>query len=116
MSEIIYQICNEEKEMRDYYMLSERAEINDEALRAYGTLVNCYMLSESEMMRLLSKVKFGSSLGFLDILDIDKFQKLYYEGGSANLKEIFGFSDTKKENILRAEYISKKIKSLVKRR
>lgn len=116
VSEIIYQICNEEKEMRDLYMLSERAEINDEALRAYGTLINCYMLSESEMMRLLSKVKFGSSLGFLDILDSDKFQKLYYEGGSANLKEIFGFSDTKKENILRAEYISKKIKSLVKRR
>lgn len=116
VSEMIYQICNEEKEMRDYYMLSERAEIHDEVLRAYGILTNCYSLEERETMRLLSKVKFGSSLGFFDIVDSDKFQKLYYEGGSANLKEIFGFSDIKKENIIRAEYISKKVKNLVKRR
>ena len=116
VSEIIYEICNEEKEMRDYYMLNERTQIHDEVLRAYGVLTNCYTLEEGEMMKLLSLVKFGDSLGFLHIEDSDKFQKLYYEGGEANLKEIFDFSDTKKENIVRSEYISKKIKSLVKRR
>ena len=116
VSDMIYTICNEEKEMRDFYMLSERAEIHDEALRAYGVLTNCYALGESEMMRLLSRVKFGASLGFLEILDEDKFQKLYYGGGSANLKEIFDFYEAKKENILRAEYISRKMKTLVRRR
>jgi len=116
VSEIIYEICNEEKEMRDYYMLNERTQIHDEVLRAYGILTNCYTLEEEEMMKLLSLVKFGDSLGFLHIIDTDKFQKLYYEGGEANLKEIFDFSETKKENIVRSEYISKKIKTLVRRR
>ena len=116
VSEIIYEICNEEKEERDKFMLEGRAQIFDETLRAYGILTNCYSLGEDEMIELLSKIKFGSTLGFLTIKDDDKFQKLYYEGASANLKEIFDFFDLKKENIIRAEYISKKVTSLVSRR
>ncbi len=116
VSEQIYEICKEEAKLRSEYMLSDRAAIHDEALRAYGLLTNCYQLEEEEMMTLLSQVYFGASLGFLEILDEEKFQKLYHEGGSANLKEIFGFSGEKKENIVRAEYISNKVLSLVRRR
>lgn len=116
VGQTVYDICAEEKERRDALALNERTELHDEALRAYGILSNCFVLGESEMMTLLSKVKFGASLGFLEIADEDKFQKLYYEGASGSLKEIFGFSDEKKENINRARYISKKIKNLVKRR
>lgn len=116
VSAYVYEICNEESQMREYYMLEERASLQDEALRAYGILTNCYAIAEGEMTKLLSRIKFGAALGFMDILDEEKFQKLYDEGGSANLKEIFEFSDIKKENLKRAEYISNKVKSLVVRR
>lgn len=116
VSQMVYDICNEEKDLRDFYMLNERAQLHDQSLRAYGLLTNCFSLAEDEMMTLLSRVKFGAALGFLDIADSSKFQKLYYEGAQGSLKEIFGFLDAKKENIDRAAYISKKVKTLVKRR
>ena len=98
-------------------LLEHSCEIyKDMALRAYGILTNCYALEENEMTELLAKVKLGQVLGFLTIDNDDKFQKLFYEGAEANLKEIFEFSDQKKENIIRAEYISGKVKALVHRR
>ena len=68
------------------------------------------------MIELLSQVKLGQVLGFIDIKNDDKYQKLYHEGMSANLQEIFEFFDKKKENIIRAEYISKEVKNLTQRR
>ena len=65
---------------------------------------------------MLSNIRLGQVLGFIDIKNDDKFQKLYHEGMSANLKEIFEFFDKKKENITRAEYISREVKNLSLRR
>lgn len=114
VSEFIYSTCQKEKELRDYILEKERDVYKDKALRAYGILTNCYMLEEEEMIELLSQIKLGQVLGFLDIKNDDKFQKLYFEGMHANLKEIFEFSDEKKENIIRASYISNKVRQLTK--
>jgi len=116
VSEFIYSVCNLEKQARDFLLENNREFYKDMALRAYGILTNCYVLEEGEMMELLAKVKLGQVLGFLDIENDDKFQKLFFEGAEANLKLIFEFSQQKKENIIRAEYISNKVKSLVHRR
>ena len=116
VSDFIYQICNEEKEQRDYLLENEYDKMKNISLRAFGILSNCYILEEEEMITLLSDVKLGGVLGFLDIKNDERFQKLYHEGASANLKEIFEFFDKKKENILRAEYISGEIRNLVQRR
>lgn len=113
VSEFIFSICNEEKEARELILERERDELIDETRRAYGILTNCNCLEEKEMMELLSLVKFGAVLGFFKIKNEDKFQKLYYEGASANLKEIFGFENQKKEKLKRAEYISSKVKSYI---
>lgn len=116
VSDFVYGLCNEEKEQRTYLLENEYEKMRDSSLRAYGILSNCYSLEEEEMITLLSSVKLGGALGFLDIKNDEKFQKLYHEGAGANLKEIFEFFDKKKENILRAEYISGEIKKLVERR
>ena len=73
-------------------------------------------MEEKETMEMLSRLKLVCELGKMEILDEKAFQKLYYECGSANLKETLNFSQKIKENVLRAEYISKKVKNLVKRR
>ena len=116
VSDFIYNICSRELDARNFILENEYAKTYDEVLRAYGILTNCYSIEEDEMILLLSKIKFGQALGFLDIKKQDRFQKLYYKGSKANLKEIFEFFEEKKENIIRAEYISNEIKELVKRR
>ena len=116
VSEFIYSLCLEEKQYRDYILENEYEKYRDLSLRAYGILTNCYSLLENEMIELLAKVKLGQVLGFIDIKSQDKFQKLFFEGASANLKEIFEFYDEKKEKIIRAEYISRKVKELSQRR
>jgi len=116
VSEFIYSLCNEEKEMREALIQEDYEKYRDMTLRAYGTITNCYSLQESEMMELLAKVKLGQVLGFIDINSDDKFQKLFYEGCSANLGEIFELFNQKKENIVRAEYISNKVRELAQRR
>lgn len=114
VSEFIYSVCKQEEELRAYLLETDYAKYRDSSMRAYGILTHCYSLEEEEMIDLLSQVKLGSVLGFLDISSDEKYQKLYYEGMSANLKEIYEISDKKEENIIRAEYISTKVKSLTK--
>ncbi len=116
VSEFIYSVCNLEQEMRNVLLEENFEKYKDMTLRAYGTLCNCYSLEEDEMFELLSKVKLGQALGFIDIKSNDKFQKLFYEGLNANLKEIFEFFEEKEEKIIRAEYISNKVKELAQRR
>lgn len=116
VSEFGYDICKREQEAREYLLENEYDFYKDLTLRAYGTLTNCYLLGEDEMISLLSLVKLGQVLGFIDINSDEKFQKLYFEGTKANLKELFEFFEEKKENIIRAEYISNKVKNLTQRR
>ncbi len=116
VSEFIYSLCGEEREMREALLEEDYDKYRDMTLRAFGIITNCYSLAEDEMMELLAIVKLGQVLGFIDIKSDEKFQKLFYEGASANLAEIFELFDKKKENIIRAEYISKKVKELAQRR
>ena len=114
VSEFIYSVCEQERQLRALLLEEEYDKYKDMTMRAYGIITNCYSLEENEMMELLAKVKLGQVLGFIDIISDDKFQKLFYEGSSANLAEIVEFFDKKKENIIRAEYISNKVKKLTK--
>ncbi len=116
VSEFIYSVCTLEEEMRAVLLQEECDKYRDICLRAYGVLTNCHTLDEGEMIDLLAKVKLGQTLGFVDITSNDKFQKLFYEGSSANLKEIFEFFEEKEEKIIRAKYISNKVKELCQRR
>jgi len=113
VTDFIFKLCSEEKTLREEMLVLERDRILDEGRRAYAILTNAYMLEELETMELLSKLKLVCELGNMVILDEKGYQKLYFECGTAFLKEIFG--DKKKENVLRAEYISKKVKNLVRR-
>ena len=116
VSQFIYDVISKEKHAREELLQTKYEMLKDKTLRAYGLLTNCYSLEEDEMMQQLALIKFGDALGFLQIKDDEKFMKLFYKGASANLKEIFGFFENKKENIIRSEYISTEIKNLVHRR
>ena len=108
VSEFVYQICEMELSAREDILAKNHDQLVYEIFRAYGVLKESFLLDEKEMLCKLSLVKFGDALGFLKILDKKAFDRLCIEGSSANLKE-------NKENHCRSEYISKKIKQLVKK-
>lgn len=114
--DFIYKVCEQEQLLREDLLILERDKVLDEGQRAYAVLTEAHMLEENETMAMLSKIKLATGLGKFEIVDEKAYMKLYHECGNANLKELFDFSDTKKENIVRAEYISKKVKNLVTRR
>ena len=115
VSEYVYDICQMELSAREDILASNHDELVDEIYRAFGTLKECYVLEEKEMIELLSLVRFGDALGFLKISDHKSFERLSVEGSSANLKEIENSFGNLKEERARSEYINRKIKELVSR-
>ena len=113
VSDFFFDICREEESLRERLLENNYVELRNEIQRAYGVLTNCYSISENEMIGLLSTIKLGAVFGILKIKDEKMFQKLYYHGGGATLKELIKFSDEKEENMIRAEYISRRVKNLV---
>lgn len=114
VNDFFYNIYNEEMRLRDEIFDKNHDELCDKIARAYATLTHAYLLSEEEMFLLLSLVRFGHELALLKIRNTKLYMKLYYHGGSAYLGEIRPFSHIQEENHVRAEYIAKRVKNLVK--
>ena len=110
--EEISSVCEMELSAREDILSNDHLNLKDEIYRAYGVLSECALLSETEMIKLLSLVKFGGALGFFKIKERE-FEKLFQDATSANLKELSNFFEIKKEEVVRAEYINRKIKELV---
>ncbi len=113
--EYVVSICEMELSAREDILAINHNHIIDEIFRAYGILKESLLLDEEEMIRLLSLVKFGDVLGYLEITDQKAFSRLYNEGCSANLAEIEKISGNLKEEIARSQYISRKINEIVKK-
>ena len=113
VSEYVYDICQMELSAREDILATNHDKLVDEIFRAYGILKEGYQFEEMEMTKLLSLVKFGDALGFLRINDQKAFERLFYEGASANLKENENISQNLKEERARSEYINRRIKELV---
>ncbi len=114
VNDFFYNIYDEEMRLRKQIFEKNHDEICDKIMRAYGTILNAYLLEEKEMFSLLGLIRLGHELGLLQINDTDMFMKLYYHGGSSSISEIRVFSQNEKENRTRAEYIAKRVKNLVK--
>jgi len=115
VSEYVYNICEMEMSAREDVLACNHDVLMDEIYRAYGVLKESFMLDEQEMIRLLSLVKFGDSLGLLNIKDHRAYDKLFTEASGANLKEIESFASNLKEEVARAKYINKKMEELIKK-
>ncbi len=114
VSDFFFNIYKDEISLRKQIFDKNHDKLCDTILRAYGQILHAYLLEEKEMFSLLGLVRFGHEMGLLKIRDVNLFMKLYYHGGSASMKEIRPFSQEQEENHIRAEYIAKRVKNLVK--
>lgn len=114
VTDFFFSVYDEEISLRSEIFDKNHDKLCDQIMRAYGTLVNAYLLEEREMFSLLGLIRFGHELGLMKIRNKEMFMKLYYHGGSACMQEIRAFSRDEEENHIRAEYIAKRVKNLVK--
>lgn len=72
MQKIVIQEKNERKNL----LSSSRKELEDRAWRAYGLLHNARIISSTEAMELLSKLRFGVELGFVSKISLCQLNQL----------------------------------------
>ncbi len=76
-------LCDEELLAREKLMKTDADDLRDRALRAYGVLTNCAILSETEFLSMMAEVRFGIALGFFETLDEKGFDDFITEMRSA---------------------------------
>ena len=104
-------VCEMEEEFRKQLLCDMGDEIKDKAMRAFGILKNCYILSSDEAVKLLSEVKLGCSLGIITLKDKLLPDKLLVETQPAHLLENFGNNlNSKQRDITRARLVREKFK------
>ncbi|MBQ8648880.1 MAG: protein arginine kinase [Clostridia bacterium] len=93
-----------EKERQSYKGINH-LKMEDICFRALGTLKNCRILSSEEMMKLLSRIKLGQSMGIIDIKESPV--RLLIEGQPYMLMRKHGDMSAEERDACRAEMIRK---------
>lgn len=81
----VLEIVNLEAQARKALLAEDRVGIKDECCRAFGILSNCEKVSNAEFLQLISDVKLGIALGFLEIEDFSSIDDLISAVRPANI-------------------------------
>src|SRR6056297_347490 len=89
LARIASQLVDYEQKAREEMKRHRRVELEDIVYRAYGTLTNCRLLQEKEAINLLSDVRLGVALGWIEV-PIQIMNALLVLVGKAHLQQIVG--------------------------
>ncbi len=81
---IVNQVIKQEESLRQSAYKNDAIGLEDKVFRAYGLLLNARLISTDELLKLISLLKLGVSLGILKLED-SKLNKLIFESGAYNL-------------------------------
>ncbi len=99
------------KQLQSY----EETELKDKILRSLGILCHAYVIDTKEFMQLLAMVKLGIYYGYIKCSNPDRLEKLFTDGQPANILNLSGKNLNERErDVLRASYVSKTLKSIIK--
>ncbi len=103
-------ISEAEVAARSYLMSSAEADVKDRVMRAYGTLTNCYKLSNNEFMKLSALVRLGAYYGIIDVKHVD-MDKLIEDVQPAGICMMQGRNvESDERDIIRAEYVGRELR------
>ncbi len=106
---IVNQVIKQEEALRKKAYENDVISTNDKIFRAYGLLSQARLLSTEELLRLLSLIRLGASIGVLKA-DISVLNTLLFETGAYQLSLKYGEIPTsKKRDELRADLIREKL-------
>ena len=110
LKRLVVQVLEREKKVQQNILQSDKDKVLDNVYRSVGLLSNAFKISFIEALELISNVKFGISVGLLDI-DINKINNLMIKIQPAHIQELENNSIKSSErDIIRAKYIKRIIK------
>ncbi len=110
LKNVAYQIINKERDIRKGFVSKRKIEIEDKVFRSYGILNHARVISSREAMKLLSNVKLGAEIGFIEKVDMKEISNLMILTQPASLQKCFKEEMTKEErDIKRAQLIREKL-------
>lgn len=106
---IVNQVIKQEEALRRNSYESDSILTNDKIFRAYGILSQARLISTDELLKLLSLIRLGVSVGVLNI-DVSILNTLIFESGAYQLSVNYGeVPSSSKRDELRAELVREKI-------
>lgn len=106
-----------EMHARKRMLLEEELYLRDLCLRAYGTLMNCAILSQEELMEGMIKLRLGLALGFFETSDKNEFNDFVDDMRPASFTRAYCDKDMAKEekDMRRAEIVRELLGEIIKR-
>ena len=113
LSAVAMQLIRMERTARNE--LSQSAALEDKVWRAYGILQNARLLPVDEFMELISYLRWGSAMGLLPGVSVDKVDSLMVDAQPAMLISAFGSEENESpEDVdrLRADYVRNQLSTI----
>lgn len=110
LKNIIYQILEKERDVRNNLMENRKNEVEDRVFRSLGILKYSRNITSKEAMRLLSNVRLGIEMGIIDDIEFKEITNLMIEVQPASIQKYANKELTQEErDIIRAKFIREKI-------
>jgi len=107
LERVINKIVAREKEIRQDFLNERKSELMDRISRAYGTLKSARIITSSETIKLLSAVRLGVDLGFVEDMDIPGVNEILLLTQPAHLQKSYNMElgphdrDVKRADLIR---------------
>ncbi|MFO7848831.1 MAG: hypothetical protein R6V67_02615 [Spirochaetia bacterium] len=86
LARVASQLVDYEEKVREEMVRHKRVELEDIVWRAYGILLNCRIIEEREAIGLLSDLRLGVALGWID-LPFARLNSLFVESRKAHVQD-----------------------------
>ncbi len=84
---VIYQIINKERDVRNNLLINKTKEVEDKVFRSLGILKYSRLMTSREAMAHLSNVRLGKEMGIIDDIDYNKIIKLMIDIQPASIQK-----------------------------
>ncbi|MDA1017593.1 MAG: protein arginine kinase [Planctomycetota bacterium] len=110
IQEVVPNIIDYERRVRNALIRDNRSSLHDQIARAYGILKNAQTISSEETMHLLSSVRMGINLELIDDLEIATVNELFIHTQPAHLQKIRRAElESGERNAARASYLRQRL-------
>lgn len=97
-------------------LLRDEDELKDRICRAWGIAVNAYRISTEEAMQYLALIRLGAFYKYIEISDVNAFQRLITDCQPANMQRMGGLDmSTDERDVVRAKHIGASLTSFCKK-
>lgn len=112
LQDVVPNIINYERRVRDALVKDNREGLHDKISRDYGILRSAQTISSQETMDLLSSVRLGVNLGLIDELEIPTVNELFIHTQPAHLQKLQNVPlESAERNVARARFLRKRLGS-----